>query len=759
MSEKLIRKACSSVRKHSIVLFAAAMLLLSNLFMPVQAFADTVTTSDNLLGDLGGTVYVTHEPGIDNGQFWFNGAWHDLGEITPGGLTQEGPQKDLGDGWKIYYSPTLWEDGGFMVWRYHTLTYDGTEWNNPPLKFRFNNVGHTAFGEKFDVIISFDSVHAWKQRAHNASWFSPFSITKKYGLMTAAQSNDHMGTKSIFTTQLVQHGTNTLINPNNEFNLMYWDIDQPVWNDNGSADYSSEWREGVHKVSGYKPEAIISTDSQLAVTDNATWFRSTRDDPSNVPTSKSTVIMKANPQYTTEWRGYGCLTCLGYDSKVKVYPEWSDPVKSEEEQIKEVGETATFDITQVFPYVSETNKAQSIVMTDMLDPALDASQAVVEVYKDNINVTNNWTINISGQTVTATAKNTGHGYTEGKHIFRLTVPVSTTADISAYPLYGEYYKVPNQASVSINNQTKQTNEVRVLVPLKVAGNVTIAAKKKLTGGVELQQDQFSFTLTKEDGSVVGRATNNANGDISFAPLEFTRADIGKTYRYVISEDQGSQEGISYDTHKESVSVSITDAGHGRVTVVAHYDADGAVFTNVFHTTQLGILKQSSAADHKVLANAKFELYQDDGDGQYQEQNDTQLARFYRDSQLHDIATDGMVITDEHGVGRCYGLAVGKTYWLIEKEPPSGYTRDTNAHAIMVDSNGTVRTITAAGTEELPLVDGIATITLSNNPVQALPQLGGSGSWGIYIVGGSMLIAGALYLVSVQLKKNNFVLIG
>ena len=42
--------------------------------------------------------------------------------------------------------------------------------------------------------------------------------------------------------------------------------------------------------------------------------------------------------------------------------------------------------------MSEKNKATSIVVTDTLDSALDASHATVQVFKGGVDVTGNWTI-------------------------------------------------------------------------------------------------------------------------------------------------------------------------------------------------------------------------------------------------------------------------------------------------------------------------------------------------------------------------------
>ncbi|MFN8649963.1 Spy0128 family protein [Streptococcus sp.] len=61
--------------------------------------------------------------------------------------------------------------------------------------------------------------------------------------------------------------------------------------------------------------------------------------------------------------------------------------------------------------------------------------------------------------------------------------------------------------------------------------VTLSARKALDGR-DLQANEFEFVLTDQDGQEVGRATNEANGDITFAELTFNKAD---TYTYTISE--------------------------------------------------------------------------------------------------------------------------------------------------------------------------------------------------------------------------------
>ena len=384
------------------------------------------------------------------------------------------------------------------------------------------------------------------------------------------------------------------------------------------------------------------------VSDNNTWFRSGAEDPSGTPTNRSTIVAKASPQYTTQWRGESCSTGIGYDSKVTVYPEWTDPVKSPPQQIKRRGETASFDITQTFPHVADSNRADSIIMTDTLDAALDASQAAVTVRRDGVDVTDNWDIQISGQTITATAKNTGHGYAESKHVFTITAPVSPTADLSEYERgdigSDRYWKFPNTAAITINDVEKRTNAVDVLVPYEATGSIQIGATKRLLGGV-LADGQFGFELRDADGTVLDTRTNDADGAVTFTDIEYTQDDIGKTHTYTIVEKNDAAQEYVYDTHAETVTVTVEDAGRGRLTATAAYDADGAVFTNE-HKVPLALVKRSSAGD-STLADAQFTLYVDDGDGVFDD--DDQPATVYSDPGLHDaIPGDSTCCRQPHG---------------------------------------------------------------------------------------------------------------
>ena len=125
------------------------------------------------------------------------------------------------------------------------------------------------------------------------------------------------------------------------------------------------------------------------------------------------------------------------------------------------------------------------------------------------------------------------------------------------------------------------------VDLKVHKTLNVAV-----GQCELKANDFSFELREKlsDGTlseVLDTATNNANGDVTFAPLIFSDLeDVGKK-TYVISEIESGKPGIDYDTRAHEVSFSITDDGNGNLTAsapvytIGGQNADSAEFVNTY----------------------------------------------------------------------------------------------------------------------------------------------------------------------------------
>lgn len=589
---------------------------------PRLAYADSVRKVDNLLDSVGGTVYFLHRPSRWNGQYWDGGGWKNIKDIPEDPDTTSA---DLGNGWVMCY-----RFGGYVAFRKDKLPKKEPGTTFGGFKLRFNDLGVTGRGEDFDVVIEFIKITAWAPYGpKNVSGYTPLKVDDVGGLYLAAWSveQNNPTIRSTYKTRFVKRGTDELIDPSNEVDLLYWDIDQPEGTPLDWGNYTDPNRESIWKVSGYKDEALVrqDVDEWLEIVPGEDGiankgFLSKKNDPAFfMQDSHSMVVLKSGPEFVSEWRGFDCVMKMGYDTVVKAYPEWTGPVADPPTQVKRRGETAELGVRQTFPHTI-FNKAKSIVMSDTLDPALDASKAEVKVYKDDTDVTRFWEVDVSGQTVTAKSGNTL--LADGNMTLKIRVPVSETADLSSYEQQDnqgvKYWKIPNQASTTINGISKQTERTYVLVPGEATGSVQLRATTRLEGG-QLKDGQFTFRLRDEGGNELDVKTNDADGNVVFKTLDYTSADIGKTFSYTITEDAGTEPGYSYDTHVETLTVKVEDGGQGRPSASVTYDADGATFVNSYgQQTQraaLAVVRQDGKT-HAPLGGAQFALYVDDGDGSF-----------------------------------------------------------------------------------------------------------------------------------------------
>ena len=107
----------------------------------------------------------------------------------------------------------------------------------------------------------------------------------------------------------------------------------------------------------------------------------------------------------------------------------------------------------------------------------------------------------------------------------------------------------------------------------------LVGNKALTGRA-LSEREFGFTIY-EDGKVVSAAQNLSNGEIHFSPISYQTSDIG-LHRYIIRENVGYADGITYDKEEYSVSVLVSDGGNGIVSaqVSEIRKADGTLVTQI-----------------------------------------------------------------------------------------------------------------------------------------------------------------------------------
>ena len=117
-------------------------------------------------------------------------------------------------------------------------------------------------------------------------------------------------------------------------------------------------------------------------------------------------------------------------------------------------------------------------------------------------------------------------------------------------------------------------------------SVRFRARKTLADpdhtGIRLQAGQYEFTVEDKTGGQVGTAkTNDQRGDVLFDAISYTRPG---TYDYTIRETPGDRGGVTYDTTKHHVRVTVTDNGEGQLLADVKYDNGTNIpeFTNTYH---------------------------------------------------------------------------------------------------------------------------------------------------------------------------------
>ncbi|MBC5787252.1 Spy0128 family protein [Clostridium facile] len=146
-------------------------------------------------------------------------------------------------------------------------------------------------------------------------------------------------------------------------------------------------------------------------------------------------------------------------------------------------------------------------------------------------------------------------------------------------------------------------------------NMTFHANKLLNGR-DLKDQEFSFSLEGEDGTLIQQVKNNQAGAVEFSPITYDKAG---TYIYTVTEDNGSLGGVAYDTAVYTVTVTVTDDLQGHLSAAASYQKDGQnatgiQFTNTYTAKPVTIggttstpLDGSKTLDGRNLNAGEFEF--------------------------------------------------------------------------------------------------------------------------------------------------------
>lgn len=121
---------------------------------------------------------------------------------------------------------------------------------------------------------------------------------------------------------------------------------------------------------------------------------------------------------------------------------------------------------------------------------------------------------------------------------------------------------------------------------------------KALAGRKLKDGEFTFVLKDENGNVLQSVTNTVNGEVPFAALNY---DKEGTYTYTVEEVPSTEVGITSDSMKAKVVVTVTkEIGEKSNKLVAKTELpEDTEFNNTF------VLPKPTAVDVALNVNKKF----------------------------------------------------------------------------------------------------------------------------------------------------------
>ena len=205
-------------------------------------------------------------------------------------------------------------------------------------------------------------------------------------------------------------------------------------------------------------------------------------------------------------------------------------------------------------------------------------------------------------------------------------------DTVEYTKAGEYHYTIKEKNNGLGGITYDSKEIKVTVKVTDDGkgklnseifyenddqtfkntysatktNVQLSVKKALTGR-KLKAQEFEFDLVDNTevsptvGKILQTVKNNANGEVNFKSLEYTKAG---TYEYFIRENKGSAPGVTYDQKFITVTVEVKEkSGKLEVSKVT-YMTDGEEIKNPTFKNRYTPVKTSAKLEVKKVLTGR-----------------------------------------------------------------------------------------------------------------------------------------------------------
>lgn len=192
---------------------------------------------------------------------------------------------------------------------------------------------------------------------------------------------------------------------------------------------------------------------------------------------------------------------------------------------------------------------------------------------------------LEGDDVVATATNAADGTVTfpeltynapGKHVYTVREATGDAAGVSYdAKAYTVTVNVEDNGEGKLVASTEGASAIVFNNTYAAAPATVSLMATKVLNGADLSDGQFTFELLN-NGDVMDRATNDAEGNVAFRELTLKQAG---TYTFTMREVAGDVEGMTYDDAEHTIKVSVVDNGNGQLE--ATVEGNNPTFTNSY----------------------------------------------------------------------------------------------------------------------------------------------------------------------------------
>lgn len=179
----------------------------------------------------------------------------------------------------------------------------------------------------------------------------------------------------------------------------------------------------------------------------------------------------------------------------------------------------------------------------------------------------------------------GIAYSDNVATFKVTVTVNAKGELKA-----DVEKTSGETEFT-NTYTTEPGKSSVTDKIEVT---------KSLDGRDLKDGEFSFELREikgEDSELIETVKNDANGNVVFSPIEYTKPG---EHTYTLREIKGNAGGITYDETVYTIVTTITDDGKGQL-VAMHKLKDAEDVKKIEFKNSYTVESKESSVTDKITA--------------------------------------------------------------------------------------------------------------------------------------------------------------